>query len=203
MATWIEDPVGSGYMELAEGDDVCPGEWQRSFDRADITTQVIIRRSVPVDVVEPAPIVLPTNMTVDRTMYGTEPYERNDLWTASDSDAQFIAGQILATRNPAASMPRIRAVTINAEHADSDTTNRAVDLLSTLSIFQPSRYRGRLLTDRGLVFDDTFFAVGVKQTITAEAWTAEISLDRAYPFEVVAAVDRVWDVAIWDHSLWN
>lgn len=201
MSTWTENPVGSGLMILVEGDDVCPGEWQRSFDRADITTQVVIERRAPIAEDDP-PAVIVTD-PAGRSLYGIEPYERTDLWTLDSGDAVSIAGQILATRNPASSMPRIQSVTISAERGDEAATDRAVDLLSTLSIFQPSRYRGRLLTDRGLVFDDNFFAVGVKHTITADEWTAQISLDKSYPFEVVAPVEQCWDVGLWDHTLWN
>lgn len=198
MATWTEAPAGSGLMLLSEdAGDVCPTEWIRSFDRADITTHVILGRSAPTGFPDPGVVEAWDNE--GRTLYGDEPFERSDLWTQNADDVWWIAGRILATRAARNSMPRIRAVTINAESGG----DAAVDLLATLSIFQPSRYRGRLRNDRGLVFDTNFFAVGVKHTITAETWTAEISLDRSWPWELLADEPYAWDVAHWDHALWS
>lgn len=179
-----------------DDDDVCPGRWERSFDRADTTTQVILDRDLPTDVGPFDPII--ANDPAGQVLYGIEPYERRDLWTRDRRDLAQIAYRILGTRSARVSMPRIKGVTI-----DASTSVAAVDLLSDLSIFTPSRYRCRLQTTRGTVFDDSFFAVGVTHDLSAEAWTADISLDLATPFELLAPVDYVWDTALWDRSLWN
>lgn len=203
MTTWTETPAGSGLMVLAEDaeSDVCPNAWERSFARADIATRVILEVDVPADEDQPPPVI--ADDPQGKILYGIEPYERRDLWTLSQDVVKQNAGRILATRNARISMPRVRNVTINAERTDPDSTDRAIDLLTLLDIHTPSRYRGRLVNDRGLVFDNNFFAVGVTHDISAEAWTAEISLDRSTPYEVLDPIDYVWDTGRWDRSLWN
>lgn len=185
------------FLLEASDVEVCPSGWQRSFARQDISTQVTLDRDLPADTdPEPPPVVF--NDLPAQVLYGIEPYERLDLWTLNTPDLQQIAGRILSTRAAALSMPRIRSVTI-----DAATSVEAVDLLSSLSIFTPSRYRCRLRTDRGTVFDANFFACGVVEDISADAWTAEISLDRTRPFEILDPGDYIWDTARWDRSLWN
>lgn len=179
-----------------EGVDVCPGRWERSFDRADITTRVILDRDLPADTGPFDPIV--ANDLDAQVLYGIEPFERSDLWTRDNTDLAQIAYRIIGTRAASVSMPRIKGVTV-----DAGTSVAAVDLLSTLSVYTPSRYRGRLQTARGTIFDDNYFAVGVTHDLSAEAWTADISLDLATPFELLDPVDYVWDTALWDRSLWN
>lgn len=206
MTTWTESPPGSGLMALdgyAPPGDVCPTAWERSFARADITTQVILEADAPSDVDPPGPVTRPTGTTEAQTLYGIEPYERRDLWTLSKSALAENADRILATRAPDVSMPRVRSVTLDATAGDASTRDQVVDLLSQLSVHAPSLYRGRF-EDRGrIVFDDNYFAVGVTHDISAEAWTAEISLDRSAPYGVLDPIDYEWDVARWDHSLWN
>jgi hypothetical protein len=192
---WLED----------SSDEVCPGVWERSFARRDMTTEVILDRDFPSTVdLDEEPGVYVARDRPAQVLYGIEPYERLDLWTLNHADLQVIAGRILATRKAAISLPRISAVHISAEAATVDKTELTVDLLSTLSIFTPSRYRCRLRTDRGTVFDANFFAVGVREDISAEAWTAQIALDLAAPFEVLgASEDWIWDTGRWDRALWN
>lgn len=180
-----------------EGGDVCPGKWVRAFDRRDITTRAILDRDIPSDY-GPAPSPVIANDIAAQILYGIEPFERLDLWTQNTGDLQQIIGRIMATRSAAVSMPRIRGVSLDAAASDS-----TVDLLSSISIFTPSRYRGRLQKDGRLVFDSKFFAVGVTHDLSAEAWTADVSLDRSFPFEVLDPADYIWDTARWDRSLWN
>jgi hypothetical protein len=188
----------SDIMLLEDEDaDVCPGKWTRAFDRRDIATRVILDRDWPDTVDEPGPPVV-LNDVPAQILYGIEPFERLDLWTQVTGDVQLLAGRILATRAAEVSMPRIQSVSLDAAASD-----KVIDLLSELSIFTPSRYRGRLEKDGRLVFDDTFFAVGVIHDLSASEWTAEISLDRSLPFEVLDPADYIWDTARWDHSLWN
>lgn len=189
------DPVDATIGNVGVG-DVCPGAWERSFARGDIATRVIIRVDAPSDVTQPAAIV--TDDPDNQVLYGIEPYERTDLWTRDFNDRAQIAYRQLAQRSASLSMPRIKGVAI-----DASTSTAAVDLLTRLSVHTPSRYRGRLQTDRGLVFDSRFFAAGVTHDLSAEEWHADISLDRAYPYEQLDPVDFIWDTARWDRSLWN
>lgn len=194
------------FMLLEDGDEllleagnptgVCPGRWTRTFDRRDITTRVILDRDLPagVDALEP---VVADDLQA-QILYGIEPFERLDLWTQNTGDLQQIAGRILATRSANVSMPRVQGVELAGSTGDD-----AVDLMSSLSIFTPSRYRGLLITERGVVFDDNFFAVGVIHDMSSEEWTADISLDKSFPFSVLDPADYIWDTARWDRSLWN
>lgn len=189
---------GEEILLDGSGSDVCPGRWTRAFDRRDITTRVILDRDLPSTWVGDPPDPVIAEDAQGKLLYGIEPFERLDLWTSNTGDLQQQAGRVLATRAANVSMPRIRSVALDAATGDA-----VIDVLSTLSIFTPSRYRCRLSTDRGLVFDSHFFAVGVTHDLSADAWTAEVSLDRSYPFEVLDAVDYVWDTGRWDRSLWN
>lgn len=186
----------------SETADVCTSGWLRSFSRRDISTRVILDRDVPVDVDQPDPVQVDDDYA--QFEYGIEPFEKSDLWTLSTGELQVNAGRILANRSAELSMPRISAVIVDAgAGVDPAGVDARVDLLAQLSVFTPSRYRGRLRTGRGVVFDDTFFAVGVTHDLSAEAWSAEISLDRTTPFAVLDDIDFTWDLARWDRSLWN
>lgn len=179
---------------------VCPGEWVRPFDRSDMATRVVVDRSMPPDAtVLPEPRV--HNDRQGQIRYGVEPWEKRDLWTRDDADIDRIARRVLATRS-AQTMPRVQAVTLDAPGANPAATDKVVDLLTALTIFKPSRYRCRLELERGVVFDDTYFAVGVLHEISRERWHAEISLDRADLFELDADQAR-WDRSGWDRSTWN
>lgn len=176
--------------------DVCPSGWLRAFDRADISTEVILDRDLPEGVGPFNPVIVSDPDA--QVLYGIETYERLDLWTQNNADLFTIAARILSNRSARLSMPRIRAVTI-----DAATSDKAVDLLTTVSIWTPSLYRCRLSTDRGVVFAAQFFATGVRHELSASEWTAEISLDRSMPYRLLAPGDYIWDVARWDRSLWN
>lgn len=178
--------------------DICPSGWKRSFDRADITTQVVLGVDAPDDV-DPEPANVVQNDFDGQVLYGIEPYEKTDLWNSNPADVQNYAGRIMATRNAKISMPRISAVTVDAFAAGDD----GIDLMTTLSIFTPSLYRCRLETPRGVVFDDNFFATGVTHDISSSEWVVDIALDRADPFQVLTPDEYVWDTARWDRSLWN
>lgn len=166
--------------------DVCPGVWQRPFDRAAIATRVIVGR-------DPDNVV-----TVDdpngQILYGVEPYERTDLLTASDPALGQLARQLLATR-AADTAPRIRSVNLDARTADN-----ALDLMTTCDVFKPSRYRCRLALPDRVVFDDVYLATGVAHRVTADAWTLELNLDLAEPWETLGSY---WDSGQWDRARWS
>lgn len=127
-------------------------------------------------------------------LYGIEPFERTDLLTESVSDLEMLARRILRTRS-AAHSPRVRSVSLDAR-----TSQAALDLMATVDVYDPSRYRCRLELDRGLVFDEEYFATGVAHEVTPNGWTLELNLDSAVPFE---AVGGRWDGAYWDQALWT
>lgn len=177
--------------------DVCPSVWSRPFMRTDLTTRVIVDRMMPADAVAiPNPLVFDDTPGVRK--YGTETWERLDLWTRDTNDLARVALRVLAQRN-AASLPIVQAVTISAERADPESTDRAVDLLTSLSIWKPSRFRCRHRKDEASpwLFDDQYLACGVSWRITPDEWTADISLDKAAPTAIYPDTPR-WDVAEWD-----
>jgi hypothetical protein len=165
--------------------DVCPTRWERPFERADIATRVIIGRDVT------------TAQQLDdppaQVLYGIEPFERTDLLTESDSRITMLGQRILRVRS-AATAPRVRSVSF-----DASTSDNALDLMSTVDVYRPSRYRCRLQYPRGTVFDAEHFATGVAHDITPDAWTLDLNLDSAAPF---AAAGGRWDQARWDQSTW-
>ena len=126
-------------------------------------------------------------------MYGIEPFERTDLLTEQYELLQLLARRILATRSHTTA-PRVRSVSLDASTADN-----ALDLMATVDVYDPSRYRCRLQYDRGLVFDEEYFATAVVHEVTPNGWTLELNLDNAAPFAVIG--DR-WDSAYWDSSVW-
>jgi hypothetical protein len=167
--------------------DVCPVMWERPFARADITTRAIFGRD------------LESAVTADdgqgQIKYGIEPYERVDLLTASDASLLQLAQRVLRTR-AAATAPRVRSVTLDAR-----TSTAALDLMSSVEVYRPSRYRCRLQypQPRGVVFDEEYFATGVVHTMTPSDWTLQLNLDVAAPY---AAAGGRWDSSYWDQSLW-
>jgi hypothetical protein len=165
--------------------DVCPVAWERPFARADMATLVILGRDAAsaVQVEDPEGQVL----------YGIEPFEQTDLLTKNDGDLLVLANRILRTRS-ATSAPRVRSVTLDARTADG-----ALDLMSTVSVWEPSRYRCRLRYPRGDVFDAEHFATGAVHELDAGHWTLNLNLDLADPFR---AVGGRWDGAYWDQALW-
>lgn len=178
-------------------DDVCPGRWVRTFDRADIATQVIFGNDYPTTEVSPLePVVV--NDFPSQNLYGLEVYERLDLWTKNRTTLIQNAGRVLGTRSAGQSMPLIRSVTLDAGMSDD-----VLDVMAAMSIYTPSRYRCRLQKNGRVVFNGIFFAVGATHDLSASAWTANVSLDRAGSYAVLDPVDYVWDTGRWDHSLWN
>ena len=128
-----------------------------------------------------------------QALYGIEPFTRTDLLTESYELLQLLARRILATR-AASTSPRVRSVSLDARTADN-----ALDLMATVDVFDPSRYRCRLQYPRGVVFDEEYFATAVAHEVTPNGWTLELNLDSAAPFAV--AGER-WDTAHWDSTVW-
>jgi hypothetical protein len=128
-----------------------------------------------------------------QTLYGIEPFERTDLLTETLATLELLAKRILRTRS-AENSPRVRSVSLDAR-----TATNVLDLMATVDVYEPSRYRCRLELDRGTVFDEDYFATGVVHEVTPKAWTLELNLDSAAPFE---AVGGRWDSSGWDVSLW-
>lgn len=176
-----------GTIGNVDPGDVCPTRWERPFDRADIATRAIIGRDLATAVV--------ADDTDGINKYGIEPFERVDLLTQNDASLALFASRILNTR-ASATAPRVRSVSL-----DAATTDAALDLMATVDVYRPSRYRCRLTypPPRGPVFDAEYFATGVAHDLTPSAWTLQLNLDVAAPF---AAVGGRWDQAQWDLALW-
>jgi hypothetical protein len=92
-------------------------------------------------------------------------------------------------------VPRVRSVSLNAATADN-----ALDLMTTVDVYRPSRYRCRLQYPRGVVFDAEHFATGVTHTVTPNSWDLDLNLDLAAPF---ALTGGNWDGARWNSSAWG
>jgi hypothetical protein len=166
--------------------DVCPVQWERPFARADLATRVIIGRDSDTAQVLDDP--------AGQLLYGIEPFERTDLLTANDDTITMLGQRVLRVRSAQAA-PRIRSVTLDARTAEN-----ALDLMSSVDVYKPSRYRCRLLLDRGLVFDAEHLATGVAHDMTPSRWSLDLNLDLASPF---AAAGGHWDGAYWDQALWS
>lgn len=179
------DPV-DGTIGNGSTSDVCPTAWERPFSRADITTRAIIGRDSETAAVADDPVGI--------LKYGIEPFERTDLHTKFDSMCAALARRVLVVRGETTA-PRIRSVTLDARTADA-----ALDLMATVDAYKPSRYRCRLELDRGLVFDDEYFATGVAHDITRTAWTLQLNLDVAEPFAIAGGR---WDGDYWDVGEWT
>ena len=183
--TYVPGTPVDGTIGNVAPTDVCPTGWERPFRRADMSTRVIIGRN------------LETAQTIDDTagqgLYGIEPFERTDLLTATDSTLTRLGQRILEVRS-AASTPRIRSVSLDAR-----TSTAALDLMTTVDVFRPSRYRCRLQYPRGTVFDAEHLATGVAHEVTPRYWSLDLNLDLAAPF---AAPGGRWDGAYWDRSTW-
>jgi hypothetical protein len=189
---WQAYAIGTppdGTIGNVDPTDVCPTGWRRPFDRADIATRAIFGRDSA------------TAVTVDdhagQLLYGIEPFERTDLLTKDDTRLTQLAKRTLITRS-AKTAPRVRSVSFDAATADS-----ALDLMTTVDVFSPSRYRCRLRYPRGDVFDAEYFATGVSHEVDPDHWTLDLNLDLAAPYRRTAIV--AWDRAAWDHlgSTWR
>lgn len=130
-----------------------------------------------------------------QVLYGIEPYERTDLLTKYDSDLAMLADRALRVRS-AATAPRVRSVRL-----DASTSDGAADLMATVDVYEPSRYRCRLKLDRGLVFDDEYFATSVAVEMTRESWTMQLNLDLSDPFSSIGGA--FWDEDHWDQGDWS
>lgn len=140
---------------------------------------------------EPAYVIL--DDLEGQRLYGIEPYERTDLLTQFVSTLELLARRFLNARHHSTS-PRVRSVSLDASTADN-----VLDLMSTVDVFDPSRYRCRLEYERGTVFDEEYFATGVSYEVTPAGWTLELNLDSAAPFAVIG---ERWDSAHWDVTRW-
>jgi hypothetical protein len=167
--------------------DVCPTRWERPFARADIATRIIVGRES-----DPASLVQLDDLE-GQLLYGIEPFQRTDLLTQHDDTLAMLARRFLNARHHTTA-PRVRSVSLSAATADN-----ALDLMSTVDVYKPSRYRCRLQYDRGMVFDDEYFATAVAHDVTPSAWTLELNLDSAAPFAVVG---ERWDSGHWDSTVW-
>lgn len=166
--------------------DVCPTRWERPYRRSDIATRIILGR------VGAKP--LQWDDLEGQDMFGIEPFERTDLVSQTDSDLNILATRLLRTRNWKTA-PKVKSVSYDAATADN-----VIDLLTTLSIYKPARYLCRLREPHGTVFEEDYFAVGIRHEITPDHWTADIDLDLAAPY---VAPDTRWDTARWDVDRWS
>jgi hypothetical protein len=167
--------------------DVCPVSWRRPFNRADITTRAIMGRDRETAVVR--------DDIAGQTVYGIEPFERVDLWTRETEELEDLADRALRVRSYATA-PVVRGVLL-----DASTSDAALDLMATADPYEPTRYRGRLELDRGLVFDDEFLVTGIVHELTSRRWETNLVLDLAAPF---AAAGGRWDEAsYWDLATWT
>lgn len=190
------DPATTLYPSVSTVvPDVCPSEWQRPFARSDIATRVILDRQMPPGADPSTPRVY--NDRPSQISYGIEPWERLDLWTRDNIDLDLIGQRTLAQRS-AVTMPLVEAVTIDAE-ASGDN---AIDLLTLLDIWRPSRYRCRLIRDGVVDFDRRYFATGIRFHLDPDTWTADISLDWSELYEIPATAAR-WDQSRWDRAFWT
>jgi hypothetical protein len=191
---YLEDGEQVVYGPTVVG-DVCPVRWERPFNRADITTRAIIGRGYPPGGDPATAHVVTVNDVEGIAKYGIEPFERTDLLTASNASLLAFANRVLETRGDGTT-PRVRSVTLDAKTSDD-----ALDLMSTVEVYKPSRYRCRLQypPPRGLVFDDEYFATGVVHEMTPNGWTLALNLDVAAPYADVVADAGVEDEPVeWD-----
>lgn len=172
--------------------DVCPTGWERPFARADIATRVIVGRADPPGT-DPPTARMQFDDQPAQVRYGIEPFERTDLLTVTDADLTSLGQRWLVTRGERTA-PRIRSVTFDAATADN-----ALDLCTTVTPYKPSRYRCRLLLERGLVFDRQHYVTRTRHLITAEQWLVTVTMDIADTF---AAPGGRWDRGRWDRATW-
>ena len=170
-----------------EPTDVCPGTWERPFDRASISTRVVFGRDPETAIVQ--------DDDEGMALYGMESLERLDLLTLSDADIVSLAARTLATRSHT-TMPRVRSVSLDARMGP-----RQLDVMTLADPFTPTHYRCRLVEQDGrLVFDDRYMTTALAHTITADVWQLEMNLDLAAPYAVAGGR---WDQAGWDQATWT
>jgi hypothetical protein len=194
---------GGGATERIPA-DVCPSNWELTFNRADITTQALLGRQT-----DDTPRVYPTPaMEADLTngtkyglsMFGVEPFKRTDLETLNDADLDWFGERVLTNRSWKF-MPRVNAVTVTAKTSAPDT----ISLLADASPFLPARYRCQHRIDGRVVFNRVMLVTGVEHSISPAGWESRIALDDAEPFLVGGAQPVHWDetdIAEWDSATW-
>ena len=166
---------------------VCPSSWELAFDRADVVTRAVVgsRDAVPV-VVNDAPAQI---------LYGYETGpERLDMVTVDTATLTMVANRILRAAG-AATMPRVRAVTL-----DAATSTAARNLAAAVDPTGPSRYRTVLQRAGRTVFDRMMFATSVTHTWDAAGWHVRIGLDDAEPWR---AIGGRWGTAVWGGAVWS
>jgi hypothetical protein len=164
------------------GDTACPSEWEIAFARADFATRVVYGRSGE----DPYTI----DDAINQARYGVETYTVNNLETATLATLHEL-GQRLARARSFDRAPRVAAVTLNA--ADPG----ARDVMAAVSPFLPTLASVGLVEDDGrTVFTRMAYVTAVEHTITAQAWTARIALDDAWPY--MQQSDARYDVALYD-----
>ncbi len=182
----LAEPAGI-IGNTGDAAEVCPTEWELSFNREDISTRIVVGRPD-----EPPAVAVDSH---GFGLFGDETYERVDLETNLDAELINLRDRILAVRRFGVEitradgsklfvhqMPRVAAVSI-----DAATDPKAVDLLATISPYTPSviacRHRG---VNGRIVIDRSMMLVGIEQTISPEGWSARLALDSAFPFQVTA-----------------
>jgi len=198
------DPLTGTIGDFGSPGDTCPSNWELSFARGDISTQVLLARRD-----DETPRVYPTAtqlVDVDNgfkyglSMFGVEPFERSDLETFEDSDLDFLGERVLTTRSWHY-MPRVAAVTVTAKASAPET----IATLAAASPYTPARFRCQHRIDGRTVFNRIMFVTGVEHSITPFGWEARIALDDAEPFLVGGTRPARWDqtdVAEWDAATW-
>ena len=185
--TYMPDTPVDATVGNIGADDICPSAWHLGHDRADIITRVILAQfgeSVS-RVYDDIP---------GQLMYGIETYEASDLICALPDELDLLAGRLLRTRSYLTGS-RVDRLVINAS-----TGRDAVDLVTTASVFKPSRWRCRHMQSRGTIFDAELFVTGIRHEISPTAWITAFDLDAAAPW--VASATLGWSGGTWDRELW-
>jgi hypothetical protein len=211
LAPWHESPAGSGLYYLEGGPviprvpaEVCPSNWELTFNRADITTQATLARNTDV-----TPRIYPTagqlatpanGFQAGLSNFGVEPFERTDLETLNTTDLDWLGNRILTNRSWKY-MPRVNAVTVTATSKAPDTVN----VLAAASPLTPARFTCRHRIDGRTVFERQMLVTGVEHSITPTSWEARIALDDATPFLVTGVAPGRWDTtgSVWDTATWT
>lgn len=178
----IAGTIGQGAL------DVWASAWTFSNARRDIVTRVVLARDT--DATPQPPYDDPTG----QALYGVEDWTSLDLVCSTTVQLDRLADRVLRTRGWETA-ERVESVRI-----DASTSDRALDLVTLLDVFGPSRYACSLVTENGAVFEREMFATGVRHVITPDGWTVDINLDFA---ESWAISGGRWGFGYWDQSTWN
>lgn len=167
--------------------DVAPSAWAFSNARRDIVTRAVLARET-----DATPI--PYDDLIGQSLYGVEDWTATDLVCTTTEQLDRIADRVLRTRGWET------AERVESVHIDASTSDAALDLVTLLDVFAPSRYACNLVTEHGAVFDREMFATGVHHVITPDVWTVDVNLDFADPWAVAGGR---WGFAYWDESTWT